>query len=100
MKMIIRGGWILLLLLAGACVQKEQPEEKVFDFKGFLDEQANLLSQYGRSLDKSSYVIGQNSDTTFVPTNATWKAELELFQQLEEFNKPIYRSEYKIDDPI
>ncbi|CAN5160664.1 hypothetical protein BH09BAC3_BH09BAC3_17390 [soil metagenome] len=100
MKMTIRGGWILLLVLAGGCVQKKEPVEKFFDFKELLDEQTDLLSQHGRSLDKTSYVMNQNSDTTFVPSNYVWKTELELFQQLEEFNKPIYKSEYRIEDAI
>ncbi len=100
MKTTIRGGWILLLLWAGACAQEKQPTVKFFDFQGLIDEQVRQLSQHGRALDKTSQVKDTHSDSTYVPTQDDWAAELELFIQLENINKPSFKSGYQIKDPV
>lgn len=100
MKTITYGGWMLLLLLASGCTREQVPTPKFFDFDGLVDEQINQLSQRMRVLDKVAQMSSTHSDTTFLPSVKGWESELEIFRQLETFNKPTFRQAYKIEDPV
>lgn len=100
MKAIAYVGLSLLLLLFGSCSQQEKSSDKIYDFENLIDHQVSQLSQQARVLGKTSQVSGTKSDTTFLPSGAGWRSELEVFRELEIINKPIYRNEYSIQDPV
>ncbi|CAN5396062.1 hypothetical protein BH10BAC4_BH10BAC4_01310 [soil metagenome] len=99
MEKNIGGRWVLLLLMA-TCSHEQKITAKTFDFEHLINEQVNELSQRGRILDKTGKVSNKKSDTTFVPTKSAWQAELEIFQQLNDINRLVGRSKYKITDPL
>ncbi len=93
-------GTLLLLFLSVACSNEQKAVSKFFDFEGLVDEQVSLLNQHKRVLNKMAAVNGQESDSTFLPSAKGWESELEVFRQMEMLNKPTYRSDYKILDPL
>ena len=99
MRTTIRGAWVLFFVLA-ACAQEKQSTDKFFDFQGFIDEQISQLSQHGRALEKTSNVKNIQSDSAYVPSLDGWAAELELFRQLENINKPTLKSQYHVEDAM
>ena len=92
--------WMLLFLLAAACSQEQKTTVKFFDFDGLIDEQISQLSQRMRVLDKVANMSTTQSDTAFLPSVKGWGSELEIFRQLETFNKPTYRNVYKVIDSV
>ncbi|MDD1444080.1 hypothetical protein MEO93_27805 [Dolichospermum sp. ST_sed3] len=100
MKKVMRGRWMFLFLLAAACSQEQKTTKKFFDFDGLIDEQVSQLSQRMRVLDKVANMGKTRSDTTFLPSFKGWESELEIFRQLETFNRPTYQNVYRIEDPV
>ncbi|MEJ0057356.1 MAG: hypothetical protein WDN75_17890 [Bacteroidota bacterium] len=100
MKRITHRTVIYLSVLLVACSTEQKPAPKFFDFEGLISEQVSQLNQLKRALIKTAVVKGQESDSTYLPSAKGWEAELEVFRQMEMLNKPNYRSEYKIVDPV
>ncbi len=100
MKTIRCGHWALLFLIAAACSGKEISTKQIFDFDGLIDEQISQLSQRMRVLDKEAWMSSTASDTAFLPSVKGWEAELEIFRQLETFNKPAFQKAYRMEDPL
>jgi hypothetical protein len=100
MNTIRTRGWVLLLFIAAACSPEQTPTNKFFDFDGLVDEQISQLSQRMRVLDKVAKMSTVHSDTTFLPSAKGWESELEIFRQLETFNKPTFQSVYRVEDPV
>jgi hypothetical protein len=89
-----------LVFLFAACSNEQKATPKFFDFEGLITEQVTRLGHNKHVLNKTAIVSGHESDSTFLLSGKGWEAELEVFRQMETLNKPIYRSNYKIMDPV
>ncbi|MBY0436474.1 MAG: hypothetical protein K2U26_20465 [Cyclobacteriaceae bacterium] len=93
-----RGVWVLLLF--ASCTEKTNRVVNVINFDSLLEVQVQQLSQRKRVLDKTASLSGTESDTTLVPSTQVWEAELEIFKQLQNVNKPTYKDAYVLTDGI
>ncbi len=98
MKKTIYGSFLLFLLLT--CSQEQKSTQKYFDFTGLIEDQVSQLSQRCRVLDKTAAMGDEKSDSTFLPSLSGWATELEIFRDLELINKPTFKGEYVITDPL
>ncbi len=89
-----------MLFIGAACSPEQTSTKKFFDFDGLVDDQVSQLSQRMRVLDKVAQMSNVHSDTTFLPSVNGWESELEIFRQLETFNKPTFQNVYRIEDPV
>lgn len=96
----MNGGWAVLMLIIAACSPEQKNSRKFFDFDGLIDEQISQLSQRKRVLEKVVQMSTTKSDTAFLPSVQGWGSELEIFRQLETFNKPTYQNVYQIKDSL
>lgn len=98
MKILI---WSLaFLLLLSACRSDKKDNQKFFDFNALINDQVNQLSQQKKPLSKKVSLEQTRSDTTFLPSQSDWEAELEMFRELEQINKPSLRQAYKVEDGL
>jgi len=100
MKTFMKGGWAVLMLIIAACSPEQKNTSKFFDFDELIDEQISQLSQRKRVLEKVVQMSTTKSDTAFLPSVQGWGSELEIFRQLETFNKPTYQNAYQIKDSL
>ena len=100
MKRTISRVVIFLSLLSVACSNEQKAVPKFYDFEGLINEQVSQLNLHKRTLNKSAMVKGLESDSSYLPSGKGWETELEVFRQMEMLNKPNYRSDYKIVDPV
>ena len=82
----------LLLLLS--CKPAENSSSAFFD--SLVNDQIKNLSSAKASLNKHARMGYQEDETTFTPSAAEWDNELDIFRQLDAFEKPAYRASYEI----
>jgi len=83
----------LLSFLAGcvllACGQQNAVYNKpYFDVDSLIDRQAHQLAAHKPRLHKVAAVDGRTEKKTWQPDSLQWAAELDVFRQLDDVNRP------------
>ena len=69
-----------------------------FDFDSLTSIQVVRLIEARSSVTKTTTLNAATEEVTFVPDSAGWVKELEVFRQLDVFNKPGFKGMYKITE--
>lgn len=86
------------LLFTGCDKASQKYDKAYFDIDSLLQAQSKMLLAQKVMLRKTATLDGKKEDSSFQPDSALLAHELDVFQQIDVINKPLYRSGYKITD--
>jgi hypothetical protein len=89
---------IIMCLLLGSCNESAKKADSYFD--SLVTSQVELLSLAKPSLVKQASIGGQEDQVKFTPDSTLWESELDIFRQLEIYERPAYRDAYEVTDGI
>lgn len=94
-------GTRLILVLAGcawiACGQQNAVYDKPFiDIDSLLNQQVHQLVAQQARLHKTTEAGGTPGEKTWLPDSLQWAAEMEVFRQLDDVNRPGVTRQYAI----
>ncbi len=90
-----------IALMFGACERPAQTQTEHFNIDSLITTQVVDLSSLNTSLAKSGIINGVKQDTVLSSLDtAAWKRELDIFSEIELFNKPAYRVSYEVKDGL
>jgi hypothetical protein len=69
-------------------------------FDSLLVANANYLVKANAGLTKYALISGKQDTILLKPDSATWKNELDIFSQLNVFQKAAYRDAYQMEDGL
>lgn len=75
---------------------EQAPRESRGYFDSLVSANASLLLSRNASVFKETRVGAKRDVRNFVPDSASWQRELEIFRQLDIFDKPAYRGAYEV----
>ncbi len=87
--------------LLGALVscESEKPPATFYPIDSLLSQQIKLLTSMEAGLVKEALLDGKMDTVRYTPSDtAVWMEELDLFRKLEEINKPVNKSNYRVSD--
>jgi hypothetical protein len=85
-----------VILFAGICgCQQNKPKSRDY-FDSLVNSNIYYLVKHKASLNKATLVNKKNDTLTFIPDSSSWSQELDVFRQLNVFEKPAYRNAYSI----
>lgn len=71
-------------------------DKPYFDFDSLVTHQLNWLSPLGDSIKKIAVMDGKQDASAFQATEEALRHELDIFQQLDVINKPIFKKAFLI----
>jgi hypothetical protein len=87
------------VLLMASCHQKNLTYDKpYFDFDSLVHSQISALKKIKLEIVKKTTLDGVEDSVVITPDTSEWKHELEVFQQLDVINKPMYKGEYLVTE--
>lgn len=85
--------------LMASCHQKNLTYDKpYFDFDSLVHAQISALKTIKLEIVKKTSLGGVKDSVLIAPDTSEWKHELEVFQQLDVINKPMYKGEYEVTE--
>lgn len=97
----MRNGLLVIAIawLMASCHQKNLTYDKpYFDFDSLVHAQISTLKTIKLEIVKRTTLDGVQDSVVIKPDTSEWKHELEVFQQLDVINKPMYKGEYVITE--
>jgi len=91
---------VLTWLIAGCAPRPSEVSLVALDVESMLNDQAVALASNHVPLSKTASVGGVASDTTWVPAEVQWRAELKSFEDLGLVNKRLYQDMYRVEGPL
>ena len=93
--------WVgLCLIAAGLNSCKRSSEQPTTYFDSLVVAQGAWLSSAKASVSKNTMVNGTHDQVKLSPDSLGWQNELEIFRQLSAFERPAYKSHYRVEDGI
>ncbi|MBS1557307.1 MAG: hypothetical protein JST69_01165 [Bacteroidetes bacterium] len=93
--------WVIITVVAGAlwsCVSDEQKNKKIyFDFDSLMTAQVKNIKKNEIVLLKKTILNSLTDSLSLKPDSIQLKNEMEMFRQLDDINKPMYKGWYKIE---
>ena len=90
--------FIIGLLLLSSCTEDAKRADSYFD--SLVTNQVSVLSLAKASIIKQASIDGNHDETTFTPDSTLWESELDIFRQLEIYERPAYKDAYEMKDGI
>lgn len=90
---------VAFLFLLTACNRSSLTYDKpYFDFDSLVTHQIKSLSPLGDSIKKIALMDGKQDASNFKATEEVLRHELDVFQQLDVINKPIFKNAFLVSD--
>ena len=90
--------FIFLVIAFVSCSRKDEGTSTLFNVDSLISAQVQILSAQKAKLNKTSSLDGEMSTISIIPSGTpAWKKELEIFNMLSVINKPINKSQYRIE---
>lgn len=90
---------VAFLFLLTACNHSSLTYDKpYFDFDSLVTHQIKSLSPLGDSIKKIALMDGKQDASNFKATEEALRHELDVFQQLDVINKPIFKKAFLVSD--
>lgn len=90
---------LAFLFLLSACDRSNLTYDKpYFDFDSLVTRQIKSLSPLGDSIKKIAVMDGKQDASAFRATEEDLRHELDVFQQLDVINKPIYKNAFLVSE--
>lgn len=90
---------VAFLFLLTACNRSSLTYDKpYFDFDSLVTHQIKSLSPLGDSIKKIALMDGKQDASNFKATEEVLRHELDVFQQLDVINKPIFKKAFLVSD--
>ena len=90
------GFFILMVIIASSCEKKEKQNNAYFD--SLVVANIDYLTKNNASIIKYSRIAGKEDTASFKPDSLAWTSELDVFRQLDAFQKPAFRDAYQVED--
>jgi hypothetical protein len=98
----MRKSWFALFLIAAllfiSC--EKSTDSKTGFFDSLLVANTNYFVKANAGLTKYALISGKQDTILLKPDSTTWKNELDIFNQLNVFQKAAYRDAYEIEDGL
>ncbi|MBS1489874.1 MAG: hypothetical protein JSS93_05065 [Bacteroidetes bacterium] len=93
--------WIIITVLAGAlwsCVSDKQKYKKIyFDFDSLITAQIKDIKKHEAVLLKKTILNSLVDSLSIKPDSIQLRNELEMFRQIDDINKPMYKGLYQME---
>jgi hypothetical protein len=86
--------WVAL----ASCTESAKKADSYFD--SLVTNQVTALSLAKASIVKQASIAGNHDETTFTPDSTLWESELDIFRQLEIYERSAYKDAYEVKDGI
>lgn len=90
--------FVIATLALASC--KESAKKADFYFDSLVTNQVKILTLAKASVIKKASIDGNQDETTFTPDSTLWESELDIFRQLEIYERPAYKDAYEMKDGI
>ncbi len=90
--------FVFTCVALASCTESARKADSYFD--SLVTNQVKVLSLAKASILKQARIDGNQDETTFTPDSTLWENELDIFRQLEIYERPAYRDAYEIKDGI
>ncbi len=87
------------LLSLGSCESEKQPAT-FYPIDSLVSSQVEYLTSIRAALLKEAVLDGTTDTARYVPSDTEWRKELEIFNKLNEINKPVNKSIYEVTDGL
>jgi hypothetical protein len=90
--------FVIVTLVLASCKESARKADSYFD--SLVTSQVNILTLAKASVIKKASIDGNQDETTFTPDSTLWESELDIFRQLEIYERPAYTDAYEMKDGI
>src|SRR5690606_285862 len=82
-----------------SCESEKQPA-MFYAIDSLVTSQIEYLTSVRAELYKEASLGDETDTTTYVPDEVTWKKELDIFEKLNDINKPVNKTHYAISEGV
>jgi hypothetical protein len=90
--------FVIACVALASCTESARKTDSYFD--SLVASQVGVLSRAKASITKKASIDGNQDETTFTPDSTLWESELEIFRQLEIYERPAYKDVYEMKDGV
>lgn len=92
---------LLLILAATLSCESDKKPATFYPIDSLVSGQVQYLTSIRAGLFKEAFLGGKTDTITFARADTNvWKRELEIFQSLDEINKPVNKENYQVSDGL